>query len=155
MGFRAIIEYIEEMAANTIEQASAINQIALQISIIATSLERANHAASKFRQVRAMAPDAEFIDSIVPMEEQAQLAVERLQATFKEQRGQLSRHLEDAQKHIRSASIISSTSKVEASDTEDYQQHLLVIAANIDTAASTIKQHLHAASKLLQLIDQR
>ena len=150
-GFRAITRFIEDLAVTTIQQANAITQNAIAISMQATNRERINQALQHFQQVKNKAAHAAFIDSINTPLQQTQSDLKQQEEAFQKLLWTLKSQLDESQQQIRSAAIISSTSKVEASQAGSFQLQLEVIAANIASAADEIKHHLLQARHLLDL----
>ncbi|NIB42747.1 chemotaxis protein [Pseudomaricurvus alkylphenolicus] len=148
-GFRAITSFIEDLASTTITQASLISNNAVNISMLATNRERTNRALQHFLKVRRSAHDAAHIQSIDGPTAITQKQLRQLDEAFRDQLWQLELQLEETQQQIRAAAIISSTSKVEASQAGSFKPQLEVIATNIANAADQIKQHLQSAQQLL------
>lgn len=148
-GFRAITRFIEDLAVTTIQQASAITQNAIAISMQATNRERLTQALEHFQHVGSKAADAAYIDSISTPTQHTQARLTKLEQQFQQLLWNLKSQLDESQQQIRAAAIISSTSKVEASLAGSFQLQLEVIAENIATAADEIKSHLMTAQRLL------
>ena len=148
-GFRAITSFIEDLATNTISQATEINRRAVEISNLATNRERTARALEHFRRVRETASDAGFIESIDAPTKVTESELADLNITFRENVWDLELQLRETQQQIRAADIISSTSKVEASQAGTFKPQLEVIALNISESASQIKEHLNHAYRLL------
>lgn len=148
-GFRAITRFIEDLAVTTIQQANAITQNAIAISTLATNRERINQALQHFLQVKNTAAAAAFIASVNKPLQQTQSDLKQQEESFQRLLWTLKSQLDESQQQIRSAAIISSTSKVEASQAGSFQLQLEVIATNIASAADEIKQHLLQARHLL------
>lgn len=148
-GFRAITSYIEELAVNTITQASRISRNAIVIAAMAASRERMLVALRHFERVGLTSPEARFLHSIAPPMQRTAQSLQVLEKAFFSRLLQLELQLEDTQQQIRAAAIISSTSKVEAALAGSFKSQLEVIAENIATSADSIKGHLQTARKLL------
>lgn len=148
-GFRAITSYIEELAVNTIKQASQISHNAIVIATMAANRERMLVALQHFERVGRTSPEARFLRSIDPPMQRTAQSLQTLEKAFFSRLLQLELQLEDTQQQIRAAAIISSTSKVEAALAGSFKSQLEVIAENIATSADSIKGHLQTARKLL------
>ncbi len=149
IGFAAITKFIQDLALNTINLATDINKTAIQISSLATDLARTRQAQNRFSKVLNRAHDAEYISSITPMLNLNEQQVNHLDAQFTKLIKSLSGLLEETAKEIRSASFISSISKIEASKSGSYQHQLDVIAKTIETSAKEIQDELKIANQLL------
>jgi len=149
VGFAAITKFIQDLALNTINLATDINKTAIQISSLATDLARTKQAQNQFNNVMLRAEEATYIDSITPMLTINKGQVSFLDAKFSELIKSLSGLLDETEKEIRSASFISSISKIEASKSGIYQHQLDVIAQSIESSARQIQEELNIANQLL------
>lgn len=153
-GFRAITSFIEDLAMTTISQASFISLHAVEIAALATNRERTIQALNHFVSIEQRAADARYIDSIHAPTNVARQTLKGLDQDFRDKLLNLELQLEETQQQIRAASIISSTSKVEASQAGKFKPQLDVIAENIALAADEIKNYLRQARQLLTLANQ-
>jgi hypothetical protein len=153
-GFRAITSFIEDLAMTTISQASFISQHAVEIAMLATNRERTMQALKHFVSIEKRAADARYIDSIQAPANTARQTLVVLEQDFRDKLLSLELQLEEIQQQIRAASIISSTSKVEASQAGKFKPQLDVIAENIALASEEIKNYLRQARQLLTLAYQ-
>ncbi len=148
-GFRAITSFIEDLAVTTISQASHISESAVSIAALATNRERTAQALEHFETVENSAADALYIDSIQAPTRTARSALSHMDKDFTDRLLKLELQLDETQQQIRAASVISSTSKVEASQAGNFKPQLEVIAENIAMAAEEIKTYLQQARHLL------
>lgn len=148
-GFRAITSYIEELAVNTINQASQISHNAIVIATMAANRERLVQAFRHFERVSSSSGEIAHLSSIAGPMQQTREKLNALEKEFGSFLLQLELQLEDTLQQIRAAGIISSTSKVEASLAGSFKSQLEVIAENIATSAESIKKHLQTSQKLL------
>ncbi|MGH1373299.1 MAG: hypothetical protein ACRBBW_14755 [Cellvibrionaceae bacterium] len=153
-GFRAITSFIEDLAMTTISQASLISQHAVEVAMLATNRERTIQALNHFASIEQRAADALYIDSIKEPSNTARQTLMDLEHDFRDKLMNLELQLDEIQQQIRAASIISSTSKVEASQAGKFKPQLDVIAENISLAADEIKTYLQQARQLLMLANQ-
>ena len=123
--------------------------------MVATQLERAQQAQRRFESVLNKSNDAEYIDSIRPMLIKNKTVMIDLNVHFNKLISELASLLDETAKQIRSASVISSMSKIEASQSGQYQNQLEVISENIDTSAQQIKAELNKAAQLLSNTDKK
>lgn len=147
-GFRAITDYIDTLSHTTIQQAQNINHLAIKISQIAVSLARTEQLIEKYQQVKKTSAQATFISSI---DEPLKAIIEQKEALhldFRRCNHQLSSTIDDARKQMRSANVIATSSKVEASQAGEFKNALNNIANNIEHTSEEIKKHLDNAIKL-------
>ncbi len=149
-GFIAITDFIEELSKVTIARSTAINTIAIKVSRIATEVERATKAQKDFNRVLSLASDADFIDSILEAKLNTDQAINASQQSFIELLRELEKELEDSHKQVRTANMLVSTSKIEATQSGEYRKSFEVIAVTLEEAANAIRHELSEAEKLLQ-----
>lgn len=148
-GFTAITGFIQELATKTIQLSQDINRIAVKIAMQATELERISLAQHCLDKVYAKAQDTKYIDSITTFASSTEQTEQALNGEFDVMLHQLIDLVEQIRLQIRSAEVISTMSKVEASKSGSFEQQLKVIADNIFEAAADINQELTSAEKLL------
>ncbi|AWB66652.1 chemotaxis protein [Saccharobesus litoralis] len=148
-GFAALTDFIQELASSTISLAQAVNSIAINISMRATRLERVKLANCRFKLANHLGQDACFIADIQPFLQKTEATLKALQDEFIELLAKLNQLVEDTHRQIRSASVISTMSKVEASNSGPYKPQLEVISDNIAQAANAIRKELNCAESLL------
>lgn len=150
-GFRAITDFIEELAILTIRSAEQINHIAVDISRMASDDARNQLALHNLERVTLKASSAKYLSSIDKARQDAQHLRDTYSQKFHVQILSLAKHLEESAKQVRSANIISSTSKIEASQLKTYQTEFRTIANDIELAANEIRHQLHEAQLLLDM----
>jgi len=110
-------------------------------------LWRASMAAEKFYWVSQQ--NNAFNESLTVPMEQCFAEKEELSGTLQRGLRELEQQLEEGEKHIRTANLIATSSKVEASSAEEFRGQLEVIANNITDTADKIRTHLSKARSLL------
>lgn len=148
-GFTAITGFIQELATNTINLSQQIDSIAVNIAMRATELKRTSQAHDALVQVKLAAIDSEYVVSINPFIDLSSQKAVRLNSEFKKMLNSLIYLVEQIRLQIRSASVISTMSKVEASNSGEFEEQLKVIAQNIFDAAESIRKELVSAENLL------
>jgi hypothetical protein len=147
VGFKAITHFIDELASDIIRQSQDINGVSESLSQKAVALWRANTAAEKFQWLEQQQPT--YADSLKSAMHNCYQEQEQLSAALTRGIRELEAQLEEGDKHIRTANLIATSSKVEASAAGDFRAQLEVIAANITATADQIRQHLAKARYLL------
>lgn len=147
VGFKAITHFIDELASDIIRQSQYINGVSEKLSQEAVNLWRSTLAAEKFEWI-SQQHDTNKASLTLAMEQCFQ---QREQLSGSLQRGlrELEEQLEEGDKHIRTANLIATSSKVEASSAEEFRSQLEVIANNITDTADKIRTHLSKARSLL------
>lgn len=147
VGFRAITDFIEELASAIIHQSQAINNDAEHLSNQAVTAWRSGMANERFDWVRAQ--KAQYADSISDRIELCEERGKQLNQELQHGLRRLIDQLEESRKHIRTANLIATSSHVEASSAGDFRGQLEVIADNIRETAERIGGHLNRANALL------
>ncbi len=151
LGFKAITDFIDDLATSTIQLAREISDQALTISHFAADLQRREYGLMQF-EVVLNHPEAKHADSIISIKEELEREVI---AATKEQRRNLNRlisNLNDIQQEIRSAGIIALNAKVESAKSPEYQASLDVIADDILHSTNQIKERLDRSQSIIKNI---
>lgn len=149
-GFRAITDFIEELAASTIKTAEQIDVIAVGISRMASDNARNQQALDSLNKVEVKAKGAAHLMSIEHARSTADDQRQEYRDKFHQQFQRLASMLDDSAKQVRSANTISSTSKIEASQLGTFQKEFRAIANDIEAAAQEIQRQLKDAESLLR-----
>lgn len=153
-GFTALTTFIQELADNTISLALQVNKVAVNISNCATQLERVGQATDKFKQAQLLGQHATYISTINYAVVQTKEKQQKLLIEFSKLRFKLDELVEDTRKQIRFAAVISTMSKVEASNSGNFESQLEVIATNILKASEDIRKELESAESLLSTTER-
>ncbi|WP_420589809.1 hypothetical protein [Bacterioplanoides sp.] len=147
VGFKAITHFIDELASDIIRQSQYINGVSEKLSQQAVSLWRSSMAADKFHWIAQQ--HSEHCQSLNGAMEACFAENEQLAQNLQRGLRELEQQLEEGDKHIRTANLIATSSKVEASSAEEFRGQLEVIANNITDTADKIRAHLSKARSLL------
>lgn len=144
-GFRAITDYIDSLSLSTITQSQAINEHAVRISQLSVGLARIGDLIDQYLRVYQQQPGAEFLSSMDRPFRVLQQRRETLQREFDRCTADLHEAIHEVRQQMRSANVIATSSKVEASQAGEFQEALTVIADNIEQTTDSIKTHLEKA----------
>ncbi|MCA6065514.1 hypothetical protein [Thalassolituus marinus] len=147
VGFKAITHFIDELASDIIRQSQYINGVSEHLSQHAVALWRATMAADKFEWISGQ--HSTNLDSLQVAMKKSYESREVLSAQLSRGLRELEQQLEEGDKHIRTANLIATSSKVEAASAGDFRNQLEVIAQNITETADKIRAHLSRARNLL------
>jgi hypothetical protein len=147
VGFKAITHFIDELASDIIRQSQYINGVSEHLSQHAVALWRATMAADKFEWISGQ--HSTNLDSLQAAMKKSYESREVLSAQLSRGLRELEQQLEEGDKHIRTANLIATSSKVEAASAGDFRNQLEVIAQNITETADKIRAHLSRARNLL------
>jgi len=151
LGFKAITNFIDDLASSTIQLATLINQQALEVATLATSLQRKLYGLEQFNNVLDN-PDCVYRESCREAREQLQTEVELNQRDQKQKLNRLISNLSDIQQEIRSAGIIALNAKVESAKSPEYQESLDVIADDILHSTNQIKERIELSQSYIKSI---
>ena len=147
VGFKAITHFIDELASDIIRQSQYINGVSEELSQHAVALWRATMAADKFEWIASQ--HSSNLASLQSAMKESYASREKLSHQLSKGLRELEQQLEEGDKHIRTANLIATSSKVEAASAGDFRNQLEVIALNITDTADKIRAHLSRARNLL------
>jgi hypothetical protein len=149
-GFSAITEFIDNLATVTISASNAINGQAMAISRIATDSFRADYALQRFDAIYQNSADARFLSSLDKSYASTRKHRDSLQLLFDKKVSQLMLRLEELAKELRTATVLSVMSRIEASQSgTEFEASLNNVAQNVSDAAMEIQQHVSDAQQLI------
>ncbi|GAB1258985.1 hypothetical protein NBRC116494_34870 [Aurantivibrio plasticivorans] len=148
-GFRAITEFIDDLASKTVEASQQINGRAIVISRMASESARVEATLDSFKRAYTLAEDAEFLTSLAPAYSKIEAEHVELKGAFEQQVQGLHSDLEELSRELRTAAVLSTMSRVEASQSgKQFEQPLSVIASNVGDAAGKIQNHVRHSQQL-------
>ena len=148
-GFRAITEFIDDLASKTVDASQQINSRAIVISRMASESARVEATLASFNRAYKLAADAPFLSSLDTAYHKVQDEHFALQREFEEQVQGLHSALEELSRELRTAAVLSTMSRVEASQSgKQFEQPLSVIASNVGDAAGRIQNHVRQSQQL-------
>ena len=151
LGFKAITNFIDDLATTTIQLATTINKQALEVATLAAELQRKLYGLEQFDRV-LKDKKAIYSDSCRGVRQVLQQEVEDNQREQKMQLNRLISNLSDIQQEIRSAGIIALNAKVESAKSPEYQASLDVIADDILHSTNQIKSRIDRSQSIIKMI---
>ncbi|MFT5519948.1 MAG: hypothetical protein ACI9IA_000535 [Enterobacterales bacterium] len=151
LGFKAITNFIDDLATATINLATTINIQALEVATLAADLQRKLYGLEQMNLVMAN-EEAIFRDSCIGPQQTLRKEVELNQLEQQKKLNSLRSNLGDIQQEIRSAGIIALNAKVESAQSPEYQASLDVIADDILHSTSQIKERIDRSQSIIKLI---
>ena len=149
-GFRPLTDYIDRLANVTVNSSLTINKLAAELSKTSADKFRTDNAVLRFEQVYKKANNYQHIDSLAFGFKRTQKIQKVLMANYKRQLRQLSMELDMLEDELRTAVILATLSRVEASQAGVlYEEALNNVADNVENAASLIKSHIRDSQKLV------
>lgn len=160
-GFRALTEFIDELARKTVNASKAINAEAIQMSRTASKTARTHYALCSFEVALEKGKDAIYIASIRPAYERTKQQHRELESHFHRQIYQLTERLNELGRELRIATVLAAMSRVEASASgREFEDALNAIAENVVRSAEKIKNHVKKSQRMfthdlsLDLVDK-
>ncbi|MBL4796976.1 MAG: hypothetical protein JKY50_06160 [Oleispira sp.] len=148
-GLKVISEYFADLAIKTIKLAKEINTISLDISHMAVERWRQNTLVEHLNDSQVKTKNA-AVDIIIKDTKQRQLD---LNNRFNVEIRSLESQLEEIQQHMQASRVVAVSFRLEATQTDEYQEILEDMAKNIDKFSEKIKQHvLDAKSHINRLL---
>ncbi|MCP3674185.1 MAG: hypothetical protein GY829_06905 [Gammaproteobacteria bacterium] len=151
LGFKAITNFIDDLATTTIQLATTINRQALEVATLAAELQRKLYGLKQFDRV-LNDEKAVYRESCRGPRQILQREVEDNQREQKMQLNRLISNLSDIQQEIRSAGIIALNAKVESAKSPEYQASLDVIADDILHSTNQIKTRIDRSQSIIKMI---
>ncbi len=151
LGFKAITNFIDDLATTTIQLATTINKQALEVATLAAELQRKLYGLEQFDLV-LNDEKAVYRESCRGARQVLQREVEDNQREQKMQLNRLISNLSDIQQEIRSAGIIALNAKVESAKSPEYQASLDVIADDILHSTNQIKTRIDRSQSIIKMI---
>ncbi len=151
LGFKAITNFIDDLATTTIQLASTINQQALEVATLGAELQRKQYGLQQFDLVLKDEASVYRESCMKPRKK----LLEKIENNEREQKYQLNRlesNLSDIQQEIRSAGIIALNAKVESAKSPEYQASLDVIADDILHSTNHIKERIDRSQSIIKKI---
>lgn len=148
-GFRAITDFIDQLAETTVKTSDIINLKAVTISRLATIAVRNERTMECFKKAAEISKDAAYVDTIEKPIEAMKAEHAQLLRQFYREVTSLSELLENLAREIKTASVLSAMSRVEASQSgKKFEEGLNVVADNVSTAAERIQTHVMLSQSL-------
>jgi len=147
-GFRALTDFIDELAKKTIYTSREVNTLAVQISKIASQTARVSFALERFEFAAQKAKTARYVESIAPACQRTQQEVQDMKRNFDKRVWQLKSKLDDIARELRTGIVLSTMSRVEATQSgKENEASLYTIAQNVADAAEKIRAHVNISQQ--------
>jgi len=155
-GFRPITDFITEMANDTISLVFKINQVALQISTMSVSENRAMAARGYFSKAREKLAGHDGQEQLLGIVHGLDGQIGEFRKNERNAIDSLADLFDDIEQRTRAAKIIVTNSRTEASRAGEYQTYLESIADSVERATETIHAEIkvcrHYLSDLMETI---
>jgi hypothetical protein len=150
-GFQPITDFINDLAKETIGRVATINELAIILCQVTVNGYRKTEAFNKFEQAIRMSGAGVHTDSMRKPLDEAKSVMQDCQRQFKRDVALLLGQLEAVMQHARTARIIATYSRIEASQAGEYLQSLQTVAASVDNAAHSIHDNVQRCIMALSI----
>lgn len=152
-GFRALTNFIDELAQKTIRSSSHVNKIAIQLSRLASASARTDFTLEKIHLAKKKAANSPHIGSITPVEMRTQSELDTMQKRFDKLVWELESELDIIARELRTAVVLSAMSRVEATQAgKEHEASLYSIAQSVAQAAEKIQAHVNQSHQRISSI---
>ena len=152
-GFRAITDFIDELADKTIKASREINGRAVAMSRVASESVNAATALEKFEAAYKKGKDAKYLNTLDTAVERTRQQHAMGMEDFDQRVKQLTGELSELARELRTATVLAAMSRVEASQAGvEYEASLNVIAENVAEAAERIHSHVMKSQNIFSQI---
>jgi hypothetical protein len=154
-GFRPLTDFIDRLASVTANSSKKINSIAANLSKTAASKFRADYAIARFDNVYLKSNESIYIDTLNFGYKRTKDKQKELLHNYHKQLLKLTMELDTLRDELRTAVILATLSRVEASQASViYRESLINVAENVESAASEIKIYINKSQQLVKNLQQ-
>lgn len=152
-GFRPLTDFIDRLADITVSSSKKINLLATSLSKTAADKVRVDGAIKHFLVVYDKAADSPYIDTLHKSFKKTSDHQDELQTSYIKQIRELANELDELRGELRTAVILATLSRVEASQAGVlYESALVNVADNVESAASEIKELINKSQELVNIL---
>ena len=153
-GFQPITDYIGDLAKETIERVTAINELAIVLYRVTVNEFRMAVSYNKFDEITKISGTALYADSMRKPLDKTKIIMQDYNRQFKRDVTLLLSQLEAVMHHAQTARVIATYSRIEASQAGEYLQSLQAVAESVDKAAHTIHENVQRCIMALSLFSK-
>ncbi|REL37221.1 chemotaxis protein [Thalassotalea euphylliae] len=154
-GFKPLTDFIDQLARVTIASSKQINVLATQLSRVSANKMRTDNAICHFERADRIATDYAYVESLSPAYGRIKRSELALNNKYVGEIFRLNDALDELARELRTAVILATLSRVEASQAALlYQESLNGVADNVELSARQIKTLIEEAKKLAQELHQ-
>lgn len=152
LGFQPITNFIDEIAQQSIDGVNTINNVALHLLRLTVTEHRAYDAYTRFNKILGNRDEIAHIDTLKMSIDDVSKRLQQTRLEFRACINKLSTSLDSMRECMLSAHAIASVSRIVTSNIPGYRDSLLVLADNLDNAATYIKSKLAESNVHLEHI---
>lgn len=154
-GFRPLTDFIDCLANVTVKSSLDINKLAGSLSKTAADKFRTDNAVTRFEDVYQRVANHPHISSLDNGYNRTKKIQITLMNSYKRKLSELSMQLDTLEDELRTAVILATLSRVEASQAGvEYQESLNNVADNVESAAGLIKTYIKESQGLVYSLRQ-
>lgn len=149
-GFRPLTDYINRYASITTSSSTHINEMACELSRVATERDKTDRVLNHLGKVYKNAHDSPFLNSMDTARNRVEQHQQDLHDTYMGLLNQLHSELANMSGELRSANIVVTMSRIEALQaTSIHQKALNNVADNVENVTEAIKELVDDAQRLV------
>ncbi len=149
-GFRPLTDYINRYASITTSSSAQINEMACELSRIATEKDKTDRVLNHLSKVYKNAYDSPHLSSMDVARNKIRLRQQALHDAYTQLLQSLNSELDDMSGELRSANIVVTMSRIEALQaTSIHQNALNNVADNVENVTESIKELISDAQRLV------
>lgn len=152
-GFQPITDFINELAKETIELVTTINEHALLLYKMTVNNHRTSNIYDQLKLVEAQSKNATYSSSLNQSILSSQTKMAESKRSFKLNITQLLDQLAEVMHPARAARVIAANSRIEASQAGEYLQSLQAVAESVDNAAQIIHDNVTRCRSALSIVE--
>lgn len=149
-GFRPLTDYINRYASITTSSSTLINEMACELSRVATEKDKTDRVLNHLGKVYKNAYDSPHLSSMDTARNRAERHQKDLNDTYMDLLSKLHSELDNMSGELRSANIVVTMSRIEALQaTSIHQKALNNVADNVEYVTESIKELIGDAMRLV------
>lgn len=149
LGFKALTQFIDELASYTKRTAASVNTLARQACMLATQTARCNNTLKQLKLAQDKAQASSYRNTLVPATKKSQQNCERLEKQYQQLSYDMQVQLEELKQQLRTANVLASICRIEACRVDEANQATFNgVAEEVDKIARLIQIKVENALSL-------
>lgn len=148
-GFQPITDFINEMAMDIMGLVKHIDRAALNVTKMAAMHSHTLDTLSRIEKSRIESEGLKYAAVIPQVAETVREDLEKQRSKLRAHARELQHLLDDIERRVRAAQVISNTSRVEAARAKEYRANLEAVAENLEQETNAIKERVIRCQKRL------
>ncbi len=156
LGFKALTQFIDELASYTKKAAISINLLARQTCLLATQTARSQHTLQRLQLAQQKANHYPHGSSILPATKRNQDRNKQLIEQYQKLNFAMLNQLEELHQQLRAANVLASICRIEACRVDEANQATFNgVAQEVDKVAKLIQIKVEQALNLFNQLEEQ